>query len=62
MALLAVVQQACVEEVSTRSVDDLLKSLGCDGMSRSQVSRICRDLGQVVENFPGRPLDGGPYP
>ena len=61
-ALLAVVQQAYVEGVSTRRVDDLVKSLGCDGISKSQVSRICRDLDQVVENFLGRPLDGGPCP
>ena len=61
-ALLAVIQQAYVEGVSTRRVDDLVKSLGCDGISKSQVSRICRDLDQVVVNFLGRPLDGGPYP
>ena len=61
-ALLAVIQQAYVEGVSTRRVDDLVKSLGCDGISKSQVSRICRDLDQVVENFLGRPLDSGPYP
>ena len=61
-ALLAVVQQAYVEGVSTRRVDDLVKSLGCDGISKSQVSRICRDLDQVVEAFLGRPLDGGRYP
>ena len=61
-ALLSVVQQAYVEGVSTRRVDDLIKSLGCDGISRSRVSRICRDLGQVVDTFLGWPLDGGPYP
>ena len=61
-ALLSVVQQAYVEGVSTRRVDDLVKSLGCDGISKSQVSRICRDLDQMVENFLGQPLDGGPYP
>ena len=61
-ALLSVVQQAYVEGVSTRRVDDLIKSLGCDGISKSQVSRICRDLDQVVETFLGRPLDGSPYP
>ncbi len=61
-ALLAVVQQAYVEGVSTRKVDALVKSLGCEGISRSQVSRICQELDQVVESFLGRPLDGGPYP
>ena len=66
-ALLSVVQQAYVEGVSTRRVDDpvsstgqvLIESLGCDGISKSQVSRICRDLDQVVETFLGRPLDAG---
>ena len=61
-ALLAVVQQAYVEGVSTRKVDALVKSLGYEGISKSQVSRICQELGQVVESFLGRPLDGGPYP
>ena len=39
-----------------------MKSLGCEGISKSQVSRICQELDQVVESFLGRPLDGGPYP
>ena len=55
-------QQAYVEGVSTRRVDDLIKALGCDGISSSQVSRICEQLDEVVESFLGRPLDGGPYP
>ena len=61
-ALLSVIQQAYVEGVSTRRVDDLIKALGCDGISSSQVSRICEQLDEVVESFLGRPLDGGPYP
>ena len=61
-ALLAVVQQAYVEGVSMRKVDALVKSLGCEGISKSQVSRICQELDQVVESSLGRPLDGGPYP
>ena len=48
--------------MSTRRVDDLIKALGCDGISSSQVSRICEQLDEVVESFLGRPLDGGPYP
>lgn len=60
-ALLAVVQQAYVEGVSTRRVDDLIKALGCEGISKSQVSRICEELDAVVEEFLNRPLDGGPY-
>ena len=51
-----------VEGVSTRRVDDLIKALGYDGISSSQVSRICEQLDEVVESFLGRPLDGGPYP
>ena len=61
-ALLAVIQQAYVEGVSTRWVDDLVKALGCEGISKSQVSRICQELDEVVEDFLGRPLDGGSYP
>ena len=61
-ALLAVIQQAYVEGVSTRQVDDLVKALGCEGISKSQVSRICQELDVVVDGFMGRPLDPGPYP
>lgn len=61
-ALLAVIQQAYVEGVSTRRVDDLVRALGCDGISKSEVSRICSELDGVVEAFRTRPLDGGPYP
>ena len=43
-------------------VDDLVKALGCEGISKSQVSRICQELDVVVDGFMGRPLDGGPYP
>ncbi|NLE95705.1 MAG: IS256 family transposase, partial [Dehalococcoidia bacterium] len=60
-ALLSVVQQAYIEGVSTRRVDDLVKSLGCEGISKSQVSRICQELDGMVEAFLTRPLDGGPY-
>ena len=61
-ALLAVIQQAYVEGVSTRRVDDLVKALGCEGISKSQVSRICQELDVVVDGFMGRPLDAGLYP
>ena len=60
-ALLSVVQQAYVEGVSTRRVDDLVRSLGCEGISKSSVSRICSELYAVVSSFLERPLDGGPY-
>ena len=61
-ALPAVVQQAYVEGVSTRRVENLVQALGCEGISKSQVSRICSELDSVVDSFLGRPLDGGPYP
>ena len=61
-ALLAVIQQAYVEGVSTRRVADPVKALGCEGISKSQVSRICQELDVVVDGFMGRPLDAGPYP
>ena len=61
-ALLSVIQQAYVEGVSTRRVDDLVRSLGCDGISKSQVSRICKELDSSVQAFRERPLDAGPYP
>jgi len=57
-ALLAVVQQAYVEGVSTRKVDDLLKALGLTGIYKSTMSRICKELDEVVEQFSNRPLEG----
>jgi transposase-like protein len=57
-ALLAVVQEAYVHGVSTRKVDDLMKALGLDGVSKSEVSRICSELDPVVEAFRTRPLVG----
>lgn len=60
-ALVAVVQEAYVLGVSTRKVDDLVQSLGIQGMSRSQVSRICGELDEEVERFRGRRLEGA-YP
>jgi transposase-like protein len=55
-ALLAVVQEAYVAGVSTRRVDDLVRALGIDGISRSEVSRICVALDAEVERFRSRPL------
>ncbi len=60
-ALVAVVQEASVAGVSTRRVDDLVKALGMDGMSKSQVSRLCAELEAEVERFRTRPLSA-PYP
>jgi putative transposase len=60
-ALLAVVQEAYVGGVSTRRVDGLVKALGIEGVSKSQVSRICAELDAEVERFRSRPLRE-PYP
>ncbi len=57
-ALVAVVQEAYVQGVSTRRVDELVKSLGMTGISKSQVSRICAELDEEVERFRSRPLEG----
>ncbi|MEZ5290946.1 MAG: IS256 family transposase [Vicinamibacterales bacterium] len=57
-ALLAVVQEAYVHGVSTRKVDDLVKALGVDGISKSEVSRVCAELDTVVAAFRTRPLTG----
>jgi len=60
-ALVAVVREAYVQGVSTRRVDDLVKALGLDGISRSQVSRLCEELDTEVERFRQRKLEGA-YP
>lgn len=57
-ALLAVVQQAYVEGVSTRKVDDLLQAMGLTGFDKSAVSRTCKALDKVVKEFRERPLLG----
>jgi putative transposase len=60
-ALAAVVMQCYVEGVSTRRVDDVARSMGLEGISKSQVSRVCAELDEVVEAWRSRPLDAGPY-
>lgn len=55
-ALLTVIQEAYVHGVSTRKVDDLVKGLGLDGISKSEVSRICAELDPIVEAFRTRLL------
>lgn len=57
-ALLAAVQTAYVEGVSTRKVEQLMATLGLPRMDKSQVSRICKDLDEVVRVFLDRPLEG----
>jgi transposase-like protein len=57
-ALTAVIQEAYVQGISTRSVDDLVKSLGMSGISKSQVSRLCAEIDEKVAAFLNRPLEG----
>jgi len=59
-ALVAVVQEAYVQGVSTRRVDDLVQALGLQGISKSQVSRLCQELDAEAERFRTRRLEG-PY-
>jgi putative transposase len=61
-ALAAVVQEAYVHGVSTRSVDDLVKAMGMTGISKSQVSRLCEEIDEKVKAILSRPLEGDwPY-
>ncbi len=60
-ALVAVIAQCYVEGVSTRRVDDVVKAMGIDGISKSQVSELAKSLDAMVSAFRNRPLDGGPY-
>ena len=60
-ALVAVIGQAYIEGVSTRRVDDLVKAMGIDGISKSEVSRMAAELDARVAEFRHRPLDAGPY-
>jgi putative transposase len=61
-ALTAVVQEAYVQGISTRSVDDLVKAMGMSGISKSQVSRLCEEIDDKVKAFLNRPIEGDwPY-
>jgi transposase-like protein len=61
-AITAVIQEAYIQGVSTRSVDDLIKALGMSGISKSQVSRLCAEIDDKVKAFLVRPLEGDwPY-
>ena len=52
------IQEAYIQGVSTRSVDDLVKAMGMTGVSKSQVSRLCVEIDERVEAFLERPLEG----
>jgi len=60
-ALVAVVAECYVRGVSTRRVEGLVQTLGIEGISKSQVSRMAAELDAEVAAFRSRPLDGGPY-
>ena len=69
-ALTAVIQEACIQGISTRSVDELVKAMGMSGISKSQacpersrrVSRLCEEIDQRVKAFLDRPIEGDwPY-
>jgi transposase-like protein len=61
-ALTAVIQEAYVQGISTRSVDDLVQAMGMSGISKSQVSRLCEDIDIRVKAFLDRPIEGDwPY-
>jgi putative transposase len=61
-ALVAVICECYVRGVSTRRVDGLVKALGMEGISKSQVSALAKTLDAEVAAFRSRPLDDGPYP
>jgi putative transposase len=61
-ALTAVIQEAYIQGISTRSVDDLVKAMGMSGISKSQVSRLCEEIDDKVKAFLDRPIEGDwPY-
>jgi len=61
-ALTAVIQEAYIQGISTRSVDDLVKAMGMTGVSKSQVSRLCEEIDERVKAFLERPIEGDwPY-
>src|SRR6187431_3523795 len=61
-ALTAVIQEAYIQGISTRSVDELVKAMGMSGISKSQVSRLCEEIDERVKAFLERPIEGDwPY-
>ena len=60
-ALTAVVQEAYVQGISTRSVHDLVRAMGLDGISKSQVSRLCGEIDERVQAFLSRPIEGSAH-
>lgn len=60
-ALVQVVAECYVRGVSTRKVEGLVRTLGIEGISKSQVSELAKETGEEVRAFRTRPLDGAPY-
>jgi len=60
-ALTAVIQEAYIQGISTRSVDDLVKAMGISGISKSRVSRLCEEIDERVQAFLTRPIEGSAY-
>lgn len=61
-ALAAVIQEAYVQGISTRSVDELARAMGLAGVSKSEVSRVCQEIDERVQGFLDRPIEGSwPY-
>lgn len=52
------IQEAYIQSVSTRSVDDLVRAMGMSGISKSQVSRLCEEIDERVQAFLERPIEG----
>src|SRR3984893_13546151 len=57
-AVIAVIQEAWIGGVATRRVDDLVQAMGLSGISKSQVSKLCKDIDERVNAFLDRPIDG----
>jgi putative transposase len=58
----AVIQEAYIQGVSTRSVDAVVQAMGMSSISKSQVSRLCGEIDGRIEAFLNRPLEGDwPY-
>jgi transposase-like protein len=57
-ALVTVIQEAWIGGVSTRRVDELVQAMGLSGISKSQVSKLCKDIDERVNAFLDRPIDG----
>src|ERR1700731_2381439 len=57
-ALTAVIQEAYIQGISTRSVDELVKAMGMQGIGKSQVSRLCGEIDERVQTFLNRPIEG----